>query len=79
MSSFKSNVINEINVITPLSSNDDKYKKFKDKCNSKLLKQFFIYNLEHSNNGKIKNFKYEVERILCNTKIIKETSKYNFS
>jgi hypothetical protein len=77
MSSFKSNITHEINVITPLSETEPKFEQFKPKCDTKILKQFYLYTLEQTNNGKKKIFKYESERILCNTKILHEEYKTN--
>lgn len=74
---FKSMQTNEINVITELT-NEEK-NKYSSKCNEKLLKQFFISNIENTVNGNKIRFNYESEKIICGYKYIDEIIKYGIS
>jgi hypothetical protein len=74
---FKSMQTNEINIVTELT-NEEK-NKYSSKCNQKLLKQFFISNIENTVNGNKIRFNYESERIICGNKLIDENIKYDIS
>lgn len=74
---FKSMQTNEINVVTELTNKEKN--KYSTKCNEKLLKQFYISNIENTVNGNKIRFNYESERIICGNKLIDENIKYGIS
>lgn len=76
MSCFKSKKFDEVFVVTKLTKEENE--KYFNKCDKTLFKQFYIANIEALNNNKKKSFKYDIERIICGTKIIHEEYKINY-
>lgn len=73
MNKFYSESVNEINVWNK-HPND----LYKDVCSEKsVYMHYFIYEVERVINGEKTNSKLDIERIWCNTQLIKETKTVN--
>ena len=75
MNRYHSSKINTVNVW-------NKQEKYKYNLNIKvcpehltLFKQFFIYEINSMKNGTLINKKLDIERLICNNKIISEKVK----
>lgn len=77
MNKYSSSTINEIHVINEL--NDEKKIEYLNKCplEKKMFFEYYIYEINKTLNGKKTSYRFEIDKILCDDKIISE--KFNYS
>ena len=77
MSTFSSSKINEIHVINKLDNT--KRKEFINECpiEKKMFIEYYIFEIDKTINGKINKYRFEIDKILCEDKVLSE--KFNHS